>query len=54
MTYVLRHLSSYDLLHHWRIRLRYDPVTTPWNGWNEADFHLPSYQVFLPLVVRGD
>jgi hypothetical protein len=66
MTYMLRHLSSYDTLYHWRIRLRYDPVTTPWmpasrwvtvpwNGWNEADFYLlPSCQVFLPVVVRGD
>jgi len=30
MTYMLRHLLSYDTHYHWRIRLRYDPVTTPW------------------------
>jgi hypothetical protein len=57
-------LSSCDTNYHWRIRLRYDPVTTPWmpasrwvtvpwNGWNEADFRLPGHRVFVPLVLRN-
>jgi hypothetical protein len=57
-------LSSCDTNYHWRIRLRYDPVTTPWmpasrwvtvpwNGWNKADFRLPGHRVFVPLVLRN-
>jgi len=49
--------------YHWRLRWRYEPVTSPWlpasrwvtvpwNGWDEADFRTPSYQVFVPLVLR--
>jgi hypothetical protein len=52
--------------HHWRMRLRFDPVTTPWmpasrwvtipwNGWNEADFRTAEIMgtgIYLPLVVR--
>jgi hypothetical protein len=49
--------------YHWRVRWRYDPVTSPWmpasrwvtipwNGWNEADFRTASYQVFVPLILR--
>jgi hypothetical protein len=51
--------------YHWRVRWHYDPVmspwlpagrwvTVPWNGWNEADFRTPSYQVFVPLVLRAE
>jgi hypothetical protein len=44
---------------HWRARLRYEPVTSPfqpthgrwitipWNGWNEADLRQP----LVPLVT---
>ena len=43
---------SPSTVYHWRVRLRYHPVTTPfqqysrwitqpWNGWNEADLRTP-------------
>jgi len=42
---------SEDTAYHWRARLRYHPVTTPfqpysrwvtmpWNGWNEQDLRV--------------
>jgi hypothetical protein len=51
-------------LYHWRVRLRYDPVTTPWmpasrwltmpwNGWNEADFRTAGWRVTLPVILRN-
>jgi hypothetical protein len=49
--------------YHWRVRMRYSPVTNPflpasrwltmpWNGWNETDFRTAVSAVFLPLVVK--
>ncbi len=51
--------------YHWRVRLRYDPVTTPfqpysrwltmpWNGWEEEDLRTsaPSEVVLLYFVAR--
>ena len=49
--------------YHWRMRIRYDPVTTPfmpssrwftrpWNGWNETDFRTEEARIFLPLLLR--
>ena len=52
--------------YHWRMRLRYHPVTTPfqqrsrwvtmpWNGWQEQDLRIaPSvgHDIYLPLVLR--
>jgi hypothetical protein len=51
--------------YHWRVRLRYNPATTPfmsasrwvtipWNGWNEADLLTAGSRLFLPLVLRSD
>ncbi len=53
-----------DVPYHWRMRWRYDPVTTPWmpasrwmtvpwNGWNEADFRTGGSRIMLPLVLRN-
>ena len=44
---------AYQTVYHWRVRLRYHPVTTPfqqrsrwltvpWNGWQEADLRTPA------------
>jgi hypothetical protein len=56
------HLTA-GTAYHWRMRLRYDPVTTPflpasrwftqpWNGWNEMDFRTAGSSIFLPLLLR--
>ena len=62
-TYVpFNHLAP-QTLYHWRIRMRYHPVTTPfmpasrwfsapWNGMNEADFRSGSARLLLPLILR--
>jgi len=62
-----RYMATGSLLagtpYHWRIRLCYDPATTPWlpcsrwvtipwNGWNEQDFMTFGEQIFLPLILR--
>ena len=51
--------------HHWRVRLRYHPATSPfqqysrwmtmpWNGWNETDLRTGKlYKVYLPLAMRN-
>jgi hypothetical protein len=55
---------SADTAYHWRVRVHYSPVSTPfmpasrwltmpWNGWNETDLRTPGTRVFLPLVVRN-
>ena len=55
---------SADTAYHWRVRVHYNPVTTPfmpasrwltmpWNGWNETDLRTPGTHVFLPLVMRN-
>jgi hypothetical protein len=52
-----------DTPYHWRVRWRYDPVTTPWmpasrwvtmpwNGWNETDFRTGGGRALLPVVLR--
>jgi hypothetical protein len=58
------HLSA-GTPYHWRIRLHYDPATTPfmptsrwitrpWNGWTETDLRTPvGNGVVLPLVLRN-
>ncbi|MBN1919777.1 MAG: hypothetical protein JW892_00915, partial [Anaerolineae bacterium] len=57
------HLSA-DTAYHWRVRVHYSPVTTPfmpasrwltmpWNGWNETDLRTAGTRVFLPLVLRN-
>jgi hypothetical protein len=61
-------LGGYELSpgtpYHWRLRLRYNPATTPfmpasrwvtipWNGWNEEDFRTSGSPVRLPLVLRN-
>ena len=49
--------------YHWRVRIRYNPATTPfmpasrwitrpWNGWNEADFRTGGGRLSLPLILR--
>ena len=49
--------------YHWRVRILYSSVTTPfmpgsrwvtmpWNGWNETDFRTAGTRVFLPLILR--
>ena len=55
---------DYGKLHHWRIRLKYNPVTNPfnppysrwyhmpWNGWNEADLRGMFYNVYIPLTRK--
>jgi hypothetical protein len=62
-TYVpFSHLAP-QTLYHWRIRMRYHPVTTPfmpasrwfsapWNGMNEADFRSGGARLLLPLILR--
>jgi hypothetical protein len=51
-------------LYHWRVRLLYDPATTPWmpasrwltmpwNGWNETDFRTAGWRVTLPVILRS-
>jgi hypothetical protein len=55
---------SPDRPYHWRMRTRYDPVTTPflpasrwvtipWNGWNEQDLRTGGNIIYFPLVVRN-
>jgi hypothetical protein len=50
--------------HHWRVRLLYDPATTPWmpasrwvtipwNGWNELDLRTGGSRSHLPLVEQN-
>jgi hypothetical protein len=58
------HLSA-GTPYHWRVRLHYDPATTPfmptsrwltmpWNGWNETDLRTATAtRVLLPLVLRN-
>jgi hypothetical protein len=52
-----------DSPYHWRLRLIYNPgttpfmpasrwVTMPWNGWNEADLRTKGGRVFLPIVKK--
>ncbi|MBN2550499.1 MAG: FG-GAP repeat protein [Anaerolineales bacterium] len=55
---------DYGKLHHWRIRLKYNLVTNPfnppysrwyhmpWNGWNEADLRGMFYNVYIPLTRK--
>jgi hypothetical protein len=54
---------SPGIRYHWRVRLRYDPATTPWmpssrwvtmpwNGWNEQDLRMAGSRLLLPLVLR--
>ena len=57
---------SANTLYHWRVRILYHPVTTPfqqysrwftqpWNGWQEADFRTATgapLKFYLPLIVR--
>ena len=49
--------------HHWRMRIVYDPATTPWmpasrwmtvpwNGWNETDLRTGGGLALVPLVTR--
>ena len=52
--------------YHWRVRLRFQAVTTPfqqagpwrtmpWHGWNEADLRtVGNSRVLLPLIVRDN
>jgi hypothetical protein len=55
---------SASTLYHWRVRLLYDPATTPWmpasrwltmpwNGWNETDFRTAGWRVTLPVILRN-
>ena len=57
------HLTA-GTIYHWRMRVRYSPVTNPfmpasrwltmpWNGWNETDLRTAGTHVFLPLVMRN-
>jgi hypothetical protein len=61
--YIVPHDLAADTPHHWRVRWRYDPVTTPWmpagrwvtlpwNGWNETDFRAGGSRTVLPVVLR--
>jgi hypothetical protein len=61
--YIVPHDLAADTPHHWRVRWRYDPVTTPWmpagrwvtmpwNGWNETDFRTGGDRALLPVVLR--
>ncbi len=54
----------YGVPYHWRIRILYNPATTPWmpasrwvtvpwNGWNEQDLRTPGSSIYLPLVFRN-
>ena len=61
--YIVPHGLLYGTPYHWRVRWRYDPVTTPfmpasrwitvpWNGWNETDLRTGGSRVMLPVVLR--
>jgi hypothetical protein len=50
--------------YHWRVRLRYDPVTAPfqqysrwmhipWNGWSEQDLRTAGFRSLAPVVLRS-
>ena len=56
-------ILAIDRPYHWRLRLVYNPATTPfmpasrwftipWNGWNEADFRSLGTRMFLPLIRK--
>ncbi len=62
-TYAVTGALSAGVPYHWRVRLCYDPATTPWmpcsrwvtnpwNGWNEQDFRTYGSQIFLPVILR--
>ena len=61
--YIVPHDLFYGTPYHWRVRWRYDPVTTPfmpasrwltvpWNGWGETDLRTSGSRVMLPMVLR--
>ncbi|HSJ56558.1 MAG TPA: integrin alpha, partial [Anaerolineae bacterium] len=50
--------------YHWRLRMLYDPATTPWmpasrwvtvpwNGWNEEDLRTHGVRLWVPVVFRN-
>ncbi len=64
---LLRHSGSVrpDTPYHWRVRVLYNPATTPWmpasrwvtipwNGWNEQDLRTGGSLNYLPLVLRNN
>ena len=62
--YMVPHSLIYGMPYHWRVRWRYDPVTTlfmpasrwlsvPRNGWNETDLCTSGSRLMLPSVLRS-
>jgi hypothetical protein len=55
---------NYGEVYHWRVRIKYNPVTNPfnppysrwyhvpWNGWNEADLRGPYPTIYITLIKK--
>jgi hypothetical protein len=61
--YMVTGSLSPGVVYHWRVRLCYDPATTPWmpcsrwvtipwNGWNEQDVRIYGMQIHLPVILK--